>query len=105
MVQFGFITFLVAFLVNYTGIIRRYELMPFLPESIYDAKLKKICVCALFAIISALIWGWNGSAGILFAMIWERVRGHKMDLYGYMLLIVIAGSLLMEEYYKPAKLL
>ena len=105
MVQFGFITFLVAFLVNYTGIIRRYELMPFLPESIYDAKLKKICVCALFSIISALIWGWNGSAGILFAMVWERLRGHKMDIYGYMLLIIIAGSLLMEEYYKPAKIL
>ena len=68
MVQFGFVTFLVAFLVNYTGIIRRYELMPFLPEAIYDAKLKKVCVCALLGLISSLIWGWNGSAGIIFAM-------------------------------------
>ena len=105
MVQFAFVTSLVAFLTNYTGIIRRYELMPFLPEQIYDAKLKKICVCALAGVICSLIWGWNGSAGIIFAMGWEYVRGHKIDFYGYMLLAIVAGSLLMEEYYKPAKLL
>lgn len=79
--------------------------MPFLPEAIYDFKLKKICLCAVVAVIFSLIWGWNGSAGILFAMGWEWVRGNRMGFYGYMLLIIIAGSLLMEEYYKPAKLL
>lgn len=95
MVQFSFVTFLVAFLVNYTAIIRRYELMPFLPEHIYDMKLKRICVCAILGVIFSLIWGWNGSAGILFAMGWEWVRGNRMGFYGYMLLIIIAGSLLM----------
>lgn len=105
MVQYGFVTFLVAFLINYTGIIRKNELMPFLPSPPNDAKLKRLCVCALFGLISALIWGWNGSAGLLFAFIWEYRRQDRKYFNWYMLLVIIAGSLLMEEYYKPYKLL
>ena len=31
-IQYGFVTLLVAFIINYTMIIRKYEIMPFLPE-------------------------------------------------------------------------
>ena len=86
---------MVAFLINYLGIIRRFELMPFLPQSIFDAKLKRICVLSVIALVLAIFAGWNGSGGIIFAMIWESARGNRMGFYGYMLAIIIAGSLLM----------
>lgn len=70
MIQFAFVTMLVGFLLHYTFIIRRYELMPYLPEQIYDLKLKKICVAAVIGIVWSMMLGWNGSGGILFAMIW-----------------------------------
>ena len=93
--QFIFVSGLVAFLINYLGIIRRFELMPFLPQSIFDAKLKRICVLSVIALVLAIFAGWNGSGGIIFAMIWESARGNRMGFYGYMLAIIIAGSLLM----------
>lgn len=31
-IQYSFVTILVAFLINYTMIVRKYEIMPFLPE-------------------------------------------------------------------------
>jgi hypothetical protein len=50
-IQFAFVTILVAFIMHYTLIIRRYELMPYLPESIYDWKLKKISSALVLALI------------------------------------------------------
>lgn len=97
MIQFAFVTMLVGFLIHYTFIIRRYELMPYLPEQIYDLKLKKICVAAVIGIVWSMMLGWNGSGGILFAMIWESVRGKKFDFYGYMLLVIVGGSIAMED--------
>lgn len=70
MIQFSFVTTLLAFLINYTAIIRKYELMPYLPEPLYDAKLKRMCVLGVAGVIISMIWGWNGSGGILFAMGW-----------------------------------
>ena len=96
---------LVAFILHYTFIIRRYELMPYLPETIYDFKLKKICVAAVIGLLWSMMWGWNGSGGILFAMVWEYVRGNKIDFYGYMLLIIIAGILAMEDNYTVWKIM
>lgn len=94
-IQFSFVTTLLAFLINYTAIIRRYELMPFLPESLYDSKLKRMCALAVGGMIISMIWGWNGSGGILFAIFWEYNRGNRFEYYGYLLLIVIVGSLIM----------
>lgn len=105
LIQFGFVTSLFAFLVNYTAIIRKYELRPFLPEDVYDSKLKRMCVLAVAGMIISIVWGWNGSGGILFAMGWESVRGNRMGFYGYMLMIIIAGSLLMEENFAWKKLI
>ena len=99
-----FVSGLVAFLINYLGIIRRYELMPFLPQSIFDAKLKRICILSVLAIILAIFMGWNGSGGIIFAMVWESARGNRMGFYGYMLAIIIVGSLLMEKNYTYTKI-
>lgn len=79
--------------------------MPYLPEPLYDAKLKRMCVLGVVGVIISMIWGWNGSGGILFAMGWESIRGNRMGFYGYMLIIIIAGSLLMEENFKWKKLI
>lgn len=69
-VQFCFVSVLFAFLLNYTAIIRRYELRPFLPEPIYDRKLKWMCISAVIGFVISMFWGWNGSGGIIFAMAW-----------------------------------
>jgi hypothetical protein len=105
MIQFAFVSVLVAFIVHYTLIIRRYELMPYLPENIYDFKLKKICVAVVIGLIWAMMCGWNGSGGILFAMGWESVRGNRMDFYGYMLLVVVIGCIALEDRYTWWKLM
>lgn len=96
LIQFSFVTTLLAFLINYTAIIRKYELMPFLPEPLYDSKLKRMCVLAVGGMIISMVWGWNGSGGILFAIVWESLRGNRFESYGYFLLVVVAGCLVME---------
>lgn len=78
--------------------------MPFLPEEIYDNKLKKACVLALLGILCSIIWGWNGSGGMVFAIIWEKMRGNKMGTFGYLFTIIIVGSLLMEKNFTYMKL-
>lgn len=45
--------------------------------------------------IISMVWGWNGSGGILFAIGWEVLRGNRMGFYGYMLGIIIIGSLML----------
>lgn len=55
-----------------------------------------MCVLGVAGLIISMIWGWNGSGGILFAMAWESIRGNRFDFYGYMLAVIILGSLLME---------
>jgi len=42
-----------------------------------------------------MIWGWNGSGGMIFAIVWEQMRGNKMGSFGYFYTIIIIGSLLM----------
>ena len=103
-IQYGFVTLLVSFIINYTMIIRKYEIMPFLPEEIYDNKLKKACVLALTGLLCSMMWGWNGSGGMIFAIIWEQLRGNKMGTFGYLYAIIIIGSLLMETSYTYWKL-
>jgi hypothetical protein len=103
-IQYAFITMLISFLINYTFIIRKYELMPYLPQEVYDNKLKRMCVLALVGILSSSIWGWNGSGGIIFAILWEQTRGNKMGIYGYLFGIIIIGSLMMEKNYSYMKL-
>jgi hypothetical protein len=78
--------------------------MPFLPDDIYDSKLKKACVLALAGILCSMMWGWNGSGGMIFAIAWEQTRGNKMGSFGYLYAIIIIGSLLMETNYTYMKL-
>jgi len=78
--------------------------MPFLPDDIYDSKLKKACVLALAGILCSIMWGWNGSGGMIFAIAWEQTRGNKMGTFGYLYAIIIIGSLLMETNYTYMKL-
>jgi hypothetical protein len=51
-----------------------------------------------------MIWGWNGSGGMIFAIVWEQIRGNKMGTFGYLYSIIIIGSLLMETNYTYMKL-
>jgi hypothetical protein len=103
-IQYAFMTMLISFLVNYTFVIRKYELMPYLPQEVYDNKLKKMCVLGLVGILCSSIWGWNGSGGIIFAILWEQTRGNKMGIYGYLFGVIIIGSLMMEKNYSYMKL-
>lgn len=61
---------LISFIVNYTAIIRKHELMPYLPVDAFDHKVKVLCVLSVASILSSLYFGWNGSGGILFAIFW-----------------------------------
>lgn len=94
--QYAFVTCLSAFLINYMGIIRRFELYPYLPNSALDNRLKLLCIVSFAAIVSSMYLGWNGSGGLLFAMFWEITRGQKMNMYGIYFGAIIVGSLLME---------
>jgi hypothetical protein len=103
--QYGFVTYLVAFIVNYTAIIRKYELMPYLPQAVYDNRLKWLSALTLVGMLMTLIWGWNGSSGMIFACYWEYSRGNKMGIFGYIFLLIAVGSLMMEEYTQWTKAL
>lgn len=70
LLQYLFVTILTAFLINYMGIIRRYELYPYLPETPLDNRLKVSCLVAFAAVMLSLQLGWNGSGGMIFAMFW-----------------------------------
>ena len=103
MIQYCFVSSLTAFLLNYCLIIRKYELMPYLPIEPFDRKLKVLCVSSVAGILLSMYIGWNGSGGILFAMFWEFTRGSKMDMYKLYFALVIAGSVLMENNYALSK--
>lgn len=102
--QYLFVTVLFSFLINYY-LIRRHQLYPYLKVDRYDRLLKIMCVLAFFSFLACIAWGWNGSGGILFAILWEAARGHRLGalIYGY--LIVIIGSVLLEGNYTYTKLL
>ena len=53
-IQFSFVSILVAFIVNYTAIIRKHELMPYLPQTVYDNRLKYLCILGLIAILMSI---------------------------------------------------
>lgn len=65
-----------------------------------------MCVLSVIGLVLSIFLGWNGSGGILFGILWEKKRGSNTVItqIGYMLLIIIIGSLLMEENYSWMKL-
>jgi hypothetical protein len=69
--------------------------MPYLPVQSYDTQLKIMAALGLTGLLFSLKFGWNGSGGIIFAILWEKIRGNKIGNYWYFFLIIIAGSLLM----------
>lgn len=104
MIQYSFVTSLTAFVINYTWIIRKHELMPYLPIETFDSRLKVLCVLSLTGMLLSMHFGWNGSGGIIFAIYWELTRGSKMGVYGVFFASIIIGSLLMENNYSVSKL-
>ena len=79
--------------------------MPYLPQAVYDNRLKWLSGLAVVGMIMTLIWGWNGSSGMIFACYWEFKRGNKMGMFGYIYLLIGVGSLMMEEYQSWTKIL
>lgn len=102
--QYIFVTFLISFFINYLAIIRRCEITPYLPNHGNDKKLKMLCVCFYVAILLCIYVGWNGSGGIIFAIVWESLRGSKMGIYKYFFLSVIIGSIILENNYTFSKI-
>lgn len=72
--------------------------MPYLPVEAYDYKLKILCILSIAGLLSSMYFGWNGSGGVIIAIIWERMRGNKLGGYIYYFALIIAGSLMMEDY-------
>lgn len=97
-------TLLVSFAINYVFIIRKYEVSPFLAEDRLDNHLKVACLLGFVGVLYSLMWGWNGSGGLIFAMMWEKFRGNKMGSFKYLYAIIIVGSVLMEKEYSLMKL-
>lgn len=64
-----------------------------------------MAVMAITGMIMTLMWGWNGSSGMIFACYWEYSRGNRMGIFGIIFLLIGVGSLLMEEYYSWYKIL
>ncbi len=79
--------------------------MPFLKIDRYDNMLKIACLLTFISIILSIYWGWNGSGGIIIAVIWEAAYGDTLGalLYGY--IAVIVGSVLLEGNFSYTKLL
>jgi hypothetical protein len=104
MIQYSFVTSLTAFVINYTWIIRKHELMPYLPVESFDNRLKVLCLMSLTGMLLSMHFGWNGSGGMIFAIFWELTRGKKIGVYGIFFGSIIVGSLLMEKNYSMSKL-
>lgn len=77
--------------------------MPYLPSATNDHKLKVLCVAFYASIVFSIFVGWNGSGGILFAIVWESVRGGKMGIYKYFYLSIIVGLIILENDYSMKK--
>jgi hypothetical protein len=101
--QYVFIGCLISFLVNYLAILRRCELMPYLPSPTNDQHLKILCVAFYASVVFSVFVGWNGTGGILFAVVWESVRGGKMGVYKYFYLSIIVGLIILENEYTLKK--
>jgi hypothetical protein len=101
--QYVFVGCLVSFLFNYLAILRRCELYPYLPSLTNDRKLKVLCVAFYASIVFSIFVGWNGTGGILFAVVWESIRGGKMGIYKYFYLSIIVGLIILENDYSMKK--
>jgi len=71
--------------------------MPYLPSVTNDRKLKIMCVAFYASIVFSIFVGWNGTGGILFAVVWESARGGKMGIYKYFYLSIIVGLIILEN--------
>lgn len=77
--------------------------MPYLPSATNDRRLKIMCVAFYASIVFSIFVGWNGTGGILFAIVWESVRGGKMGIYKYFYLSIIIGLIILENEYTLKK--
>ena len=73
--------------------------MPYLKMEVYDNRLKKLVILTTIGVIMTIIWGWNGSSGMVFACYWEITKGQKMGIYGIIFVVIAVGSLFMEHYH------
>lgn len=64
-----------------------------------------MCLLTLASLLASICWGWNGSAGIVVAIVWEITRGNKLGVLFYGFLMVIIGCVLLEGSLDYTKLL
>jgi hypothetical protein len=86
---------LIGFAVNLLFILRPYRLMPFLPNEKLDNSLKITSLLNILAIFMCLKFGWNGTGGMIFAIIWEFINGTRGAFYLIIFSMIIAGTLTM----------
>lgn len=75
-----------------------------MPSDANDKRLKVMCVISYAAIILSIFVGWNGSGGIIFAIIWEATKGSRMGNHKYFFICIIIGSIILENKYTVDKL-
>lgn len=79
--------------------------MSFLPTDELDSKLKVTCMLNVIAAFLCLKFGWNATGGMVYAVVWEYLKGTKGTFYLIILLFIIAGSVLMEQTNSLTKLI
>lgn len=93
-------TSVVALIVNYVGLIKKYDIKT-LPDGSPGAALRCILgvIQANIAILLIGFFDFNAAGAMIFGMIWEQKIKNKFGLVGWMLLIIAIGSFLMQEKY------
>lgn len=89
-------TMLVTFLYNLIFILRKNRLMPFLPTAQQDNRLKLAAWLMSIAMFLCLMYGWNASGGMIFAIIYESLAGRQGCFYLIIFGVIIGGSITME---------
>ena len=70
MPQFLFVASFVTFMFNHVYVLRKNRLMPYLPDTSQDNKLKIAAFFIMIATAFAIFYGWSASGGILVAILW-----------------------------------
>jgi hypothetical protein len=86
----------VTFWFNHVYVLRKNRLMPYLPDTSKDNRLKIASLLLVVAIYFTIFYGWSASGGILVAIVWESLAGNQGCFYLIIFGGVIFGSITME---------
>ena len=86
----------VTFWFNHVYDLRKNRLMPYLPDTTKDNRLKITSLLLVVAIYFTIFYGWSASGGILVAIVWESLAGSQGCFYLIIFGGVVFGSITME---------